>query len=60
MRSHSKAVLRCAITSDATFLSNLFVMDYSLVVGLDDISMELVVGIIGMVSVDGWYGWMEM
>lgn len=44
---HSKAVLTAAIQSDTKFLSSQKVMDYSLLVGLDEDTQELVVGIIG-------------
>lgn len=47
LRPHSKTVLKTAITSDSMFLSLNLVMDYSLLVGLDDSTKELVVGIIG-------------
>lgn len=47
---HSKTVLMKAINSDATFLSGQCVMDYSLLVGLDETRQELVVGIIGKVA----------
>lgn len=44
---HSKTVLMQAIHNDTQFLSSQCVMDYSLLVGLDENSKELVVGIIG-------------
>jgi 1-phosphatidylinositol-3-phosphate 5-kinase len=43
--SHSQSVLRKAISRDASFLEKNYVMDYSLLVGLDD-NDHLVVGII--------------
>jgi hypothetical protein len=36
-----------AITSDTSFLSSLLVMDYSLLVGIDEDNRKLVIGIIG-------------
>jgi len=45
--SHSKAVLRDAIQRDASFLERNIVMDYSLLVGLDNKRNVLVLGIIG-------------
>lgn len=48
IRSHCKAILRAAIHSDAYFLSSHLIIDYSLLVGRDDSSDQLVVGIIGM------------
>lgn len=44
---HSKIVLNQAINDDAEFLTSQLVMDYSLLVGLDEDSGELVLGIIG-------------
>ena len=44
---HSKAKITIAVWNDTLFLSNIFVMDYSLIVGIDDNTGELVVGIIG-------------
>lgn len=47
IRSHCKAILRAAILSDAYFLSSHLIIDYSLLVGRDDATNQLVVGIIG-------------
>lgn len=47
IRPHSKTVLTLAITNDTSFLSSHLVMDYSLLVGIDESKQELVVGIIG-------------
>ena len=44
---HSKTMLTLAISHDSQFLSSNLVMDYSLLVGVDDEKKELVVGIIG-------------
>lgn len=44
---HSKIILNQAINDDAEFLTSQLVMDYSLLVGLDEDSGELVLGIIG-------------
>ena len=46
IRSHCKAILRAAIHSDAYFLSSHLIIDYSLLVGRDDATDQLVVGII--------------
>jgi len=43
----SKITLSMAIWNDSLFLSSLHVMDYSLLVGVDEKNNELVVGIIG-------------
>ena len=45
---HSKTMLTLAISHDSQFLSSNLVMDYSLLVGVDEEKRELVVGIIGM------------
>lgn len=47
IRSHCKSILRAAIHSDAYFLSSHLIIDYSLLVGRDDATEQLVVGIIG-------------
>lgn len=47
IRPHSRAVLGKAIYNDTEFLSTNMVMDYSLLVGIDEARSELVVGIIG-------------
>lgn len=44
---HSKIILNQAINDDAEFLTSQLVMDYSLLVGQDEDSGELVLGIIG-------------
>ena len=51
IRPHSKTVLTLAITNDTHVLSSHLVMDYSLLVGIDDATKELVVGIIGMIII---------
>lgn len=47
IKPHTKTVLTIAIQNDSEFLSSQLVMDYSLLVGLDEDKKELVVGIIG-------------
>ena len=47
MLPHAKSVLTQAIKRDTEFLTSQSVMDYSLLVGLDQNRKELVVGIIG-------------
>lgn len=51
---HSKAVLMMAINRDSEFLSSNLVMDYSLLVGLDENTKELVVGIIDYIRTFTW------
>jgi 1-phosphatidylinositol-3-phosphate 5-kinase len=41
-------MLRGALYNDSKFLEDINVMDYSLVVGVDGLKNELVVGIVGM------------
>jgi 1-phosphatidylinositol-3-phosphate 5-kinase len=48
LRPHSKVVLQSAILADTDFLSQHLIMDYSLLVGCDEVNKELVVGIIGV------------
>lgn len=50
LREHSKRILRGALYNDSKFLSDINVMDYSLVVGVDSQKNELVVGIVGKQS----------
>lgn len=47
IRPHSKAILSKAIHNDTEFLAQHMVMDYSLLVGIDENRSELVIGIIG-------------
>ncbi|XP_054333733.1 1-phosphatidylinositol 3-phosphate 5-kinase isoform X18 [Pongo pygmaeus] len=60
IRSHSKAVLRTSIHSDSHFLSSHLIIDYSLLVGRDDTSNELVVGIIDYIRTFTWDKKLEM
>lgn len=50
IREHSKRILRSALYSDSLFLEDLNVMDYSLLVAVDESKKEIIVGMIGM-----WY-----
>ncbi|XP_029039726.2 LOW QUALITY PROTEIN: 1-phosphatidylinositol 3-phosphate 5-kinase [Osmia bicornis bicornis] len=54
IRSHSKAVLNRAIEQDTKFLADNSVMDYSLLVGLEPNSDELVLGIIDYIRTFTW------
>uniref|UniRef100_A0A452H9Y1 1-phosphatidylinositol 3-phosphate 5-kinase n=1 Tax=Gopherus agassizii TaxID=38772 RepID=A0A452H9Y1_9SAUR len=60
IRSHCKAVLRASIHSDSHFLSSHLIIDYSLLVGRDDTSNELVVGIIDYIRTFTWDKKLEM
>lgn len=57
---HSKAVLTSAITQDTQFLAKEWVMDYSLLVGCDETTNELVVGIIDYIRTFTWDKMLEM
>ncbi|CAH8518146.1 unnamed protein product [Heterobilharzia americana] len=46
LRVHSKNALSHCLNMDTTFLANLFIMDYSLLVGVDTSTNQLVVGLI--------------
>uniref|UniRef100_A0A3Q3LXD3 1-phosphatidylinositol 3-phosphate 5-kinase n=1 Tax=Mastacembelus armatus TaxID=205130 RepID=A0A3Q3LXD3_9TELE len=60
IRSHCKAILRAAILSDAYFLSSHLIIDYSLLVGRDDTTDQLVVGIIDYIRTFTWDKRLEM
>nr|XP_057937380.1 1-phosphatidylinositol 3-phosphate 5-kinase isoform X2 [Doryrhamphus excisus] len=60
IRSHCKSVLRAAIHSDAYFLSSHLIIDYSLLVGRDDATNQLVVGIIDYIRTFTWDKRLEM
>jgi 1-phosphatidylinositol-3-phosphate 5-kinase len=47
-REHSKKLLRASVWNDTLFLARQDVMDYSLMIAVDESRKELVVGIIGM------------
>lgn len=49
--SHSKSLLTQAIRNDTEFLSSHGLIDYSLLVGIDEKKQELVVGVIDALSV---------
>lgn len=47
MNEHSKALIEKCIRTDSEFLSKGNIMDYSLLVGVDENKRELTVGIVG-------------
>jgi 1-phosphatidylinositol-3-phosphate 5-kinase len=47
VREYAKRLLRTSLFNDTLFLAKMNVMDYSLVIGIDEDNKELVVGIIG-------------
>jgi len=60
MRDHDKHVLKEAIKNDSSFLARKDVMDYSLLVGLDEVANELVVGVIDYIRTFTWDKKLEM
>ncbi|KAG0238882.1 hypothetical protein BGW42_000043 [Actinomortierella wolfii] len=53
--SHSKKIIRESLDNDTEFLANANIMDYSLLVGVDDERKELVVGIVDFIGAYTWY-----
>ncbi|KAF8140661.1 hypothetical protein EV363DRAFT_1427042 [Boletus edulis] len=54
LKEHSKRILRGALYNDSKFLSDINVMDYSLVVGVDNKTHELVVGMVDYIRTYTW------
>lgn len=54
VREHSKRILRTALYNDSLFLTDMNVMDYSLIVALDATRNELVIGIIDYLRTYTW------
>ncbi|KAJ3096281.1 1-phosphatidylinositol-3-phosphate 5-kinase [Phlyctochytrium bullatum] len=54
IREHSKKLLRASVYNDTLFLSKLNVMDYSLLVGIDEEKRVLVVGIVDFIRTFTW------
>ena len=54
LREHSKKILRASVWNDTQFLSKMNVMDYSLVVGIDNDTNELIVGIVDFIRTFTW------
>jgi hypothetical protein len=48
VRQVSKRVLRHSLWNDTLFLAKMNVMDYSLVIGIDEENSDLILGIIGI------------
>ncbi|KAL8864013.1 MAG: hypothetical protein Q9174_007492 [Haloplaca sp. 1 TL-2023] len=53
-REHSKKLLRASVWNDTLFLSRQNVMDYSLMIAIDESRKELVVGIIDVIRTYTW------
>jgi 1-phosphatidylinositol-3-phosphate 5-kinase len=54
VREHSKKLLRASLWNDTLFLSRQNVMDYSLMIGIDENRKELCVGIIDCIRTFTW------
>ncbi|MCJ1287946.1 1-phosphatidylinositol-3-phosphate 5-kinase [Xylographa opegraphella] len=54
VREHSKKLLRASVWNDTLFLSRQNVMDYSLMIAIDEKRKELVVGIIDCIRTYTW------
>ncbi|KAG8691259.1 1-phosphatidylinositol-3-phosphate 5-kinase [Ceratobasidium sp. 423] len=54
LREHAKRILRTAIWNDTQFLAAVNVMDYSMVVGVDNAKNELVIGIVDFIRTYTW------
>ncbi|KAJ1301507.1 hypothetical protein OPQ81_008761 [Rhizoctonia solani] len=54
LREHAKRILRTAIYNDTQFLADVNVMDYSMVVGVDKVKSELVIGIVDFIRTYTW------
>ena len=54
IREHSKKLMRASVWNDTLFLSKLNVMDYSLLVGIDEEKQELVLGIVDFIRPFTW------
>ncbi|KAF9352006.1 hypothetical protein BGX26_010091 [Mortierella sp. AD094] len=55
LHSHSKKIIRESLLNDTEFLAGANIMDYSLLVGVDDERKELVVGIVDFIGAYTWY-----
>ena len=53
-REHSKKLLRSSVHNDTLFLARQTVMDYSLMIAIDELRKELVVGIIDCIRTYTW------
>ncbi|EGV66020.1 hypothetical protein CANTEDRAFT_119090 [Yamadazyma tenuis ATCC 10573] len=54
VKEHSKKLLRGSLFNDSSFLSAMDVMDYSLIIGIDDQTKKLYIGIIDWLRTFTW------
>lgn len=54
VREYDKKLLRASVWNDTLFLSKMNVMDYSLVIGIDNNNHKLIVGIIDCIRTFTW------
>jgi 1-phosphatidylinositol-3-phosphate 5-kinase len=54
VRDHARRFLKSALHNDTLFLAQNNVMDYSLIIGIDDERHELIVGIIDFIRTYTW------
>ncbi|KAI7879637.1 hypothetical protein K492DRAFT_81675 [Lichtheimia hyalospora FSU 10163] len=59
VHEHSKQLLKKAIMNDTEFLASRNIMDYSLLLGIDEAKKELTVGIVDFIGAYTWYKKME-
>ncbi|KAI8993291.1 hypothetical protein BDB01DRAFT_775799 [Pilobolus umbonatus] len=59
VNEQSKAVLDLAIMSDTEFLAKCNIMDYSLLIGIDEERHEMTVGIVDFIGAYTWYKKLE-
>ncbi|KAJ3189277.1 hypothetical protein HDU85_002905 [Gaertneriomyces sp. JEL0708] len=59
LHAHSKKIILESVYNDTEFLSNANIMDYSLLVGVNDDKKELVVGIVDFIGPYTWYKILE-
>ncbi|KAI9287807.1 hypothetical protein BC943DRAFT_201630 [Umbelopsis sp. AD052] len=59
VHAQSKAIIEQALQNDATFLAECNIMDYSLLVGIDDEKKEMIVGIVDFIGTFTWFKKLE-
>ncbi|KAJ1553076.1 hypothetical protein HK405_009026, partial [Cladochytrium tenue] len=59
LHGHSKRIITEAIQNDTDFLAGANVMDYSLLVGVNDLKREMIVGIVDFIGPYTWYKRLE-